>query len=135
MGRVVDKWMACMVVMVTGVAVADLERLDSTQFEYKYEMNALPTAEDLDNSGAVDFTGDGSWTTLAKGAMTMDMTAGSKYLMSAAATGTAGDAWRTLGATTGGTGYTIETLLKVDSQTQTSDKYALNLQASTFNTR
>jgi len=114
-------------------AFANLERKDSKEFAYKYEMNALPTAEDLDNSGAADFTGNGTWTTLSNGAMIMNMSGGGKYLNSDAASGTAGDAWLSLDATsaTGGTGYTIETLLKIDSQ---SDKYAFNLQASTGDT-
>jgi len=112
----------------------DLPRLDSSQFGYKYEMNALPTAEDLDGSGAVDFTGgsDLSWLSLSGGAMTMNMSAGGQYLMSAATRGTAGDAWRVMDPTsaTGGTGYTIETLVKIVSQ-ETGVNYALNLQAST----
>ena len=113
--------------------LADLERKDSTEFEYKYEMNALPTAEDLDSSGAVDFTGSDSWTTLSNGAMAMDMTGGGKYLISDKANGTDGDAWRVMNATSGsgGTGYTIESLLKIDSQVSGA-KYALNLQASTW---
>ncbi len=116
-------------------AASDLPQRDSTLFEYKYEMNALPTAEDVDNSGAVDFTGSGSWTTLSAGTMVMDMTAGSKYLNSDQGNGTAGDAWRTMGATsaTGGSGYTIETLLKIDSQSS-GVNYVMNLQASTGDT-
>lgn len=118
-----------------GVALADLPRLDSAQFAYKYEMDALPTAEDVDSSGAVDFTGGGSWTTLSNGAMAMDMTAGGKFLNSDQPNGTAGDAWRILNATsaTGGSGYTIETLLKIDSQVS-GVKYVMNLQASTGDT-
>ena len=132
MKRVADKCMACMVAVVAGVAVADLPRLDSSQFDYKYEMNALPTAEDMDNSGANDFTGSGDWTTLESGALKMDMTAGGKYLISDKTVGTAGDAWLGMGATsaTGGSGYTIETILKIDSQVS-GIQYAFNLQAST----
>jgi len=48
--------------------LADLERKDSSQFDYKYEMVALPTAEDLDGSDANDFAGFGSWLTLGTGA-------------------------------------------------------------------
>jgi len=132
MRRVADKCIAYMVAVVTGVAVADLPRLDSSQFEYKYEMNALPTAEDIDNSGANDFTGSGDWTTIESGALKMDMTAGAKYLVSDKAVGTAGDAWIKMGATsaTGGTGYTIETILKIDSSVSGAT-YVMNLQAST----
>lgn len=115
-------------------ASADLPRRDSTQFECKYEMDALPTAEDADGSGAADFTSSSAaaWLSLSAGAMTMDMTSGGQFLMSSAARGAAGDAWLDLGATsaTGGSGYTIETLLKIDSQAS-GTTYALNLQAST----
>ena len=118
-----------------GQGVADDQpRRDSSQFEYKYEMNALPTAEDIDGSGAVDFTSspDQSWLSLSGGAMAMDMTDGAKYLMSAAARGNAGDGWLVMGATsaTGGSGYTIEALVKIVSQ-EANVSYALNLQAST----
>ncbi len=118
-------------------AASDLPQLDSTQFAYKYEMDAKPTAQDFDNSGAVDFTGDTatSWLSISNGAMVMDMTAGGKYLVSDKANGTAGDAWLTMGATsaTGGSGYTIETLLKIDSSVSGVD-YVMNLQASTGDT-
>lgn len=116
------------------IVSADIQRMDSTEFEYKYEMDAKPTEQDLDGSGAYDFTGDTdpSWLSLTNGAMTMNMAAGGKYLISSAARGTVGDAWIDMGATsaTGGSGYTIETLLKVDSQ-ESGATYALNLQAST----
>ena len=116
-------------------AAAELPRKDSAEFAYKYEMNALPTAEDIDNSGADDFTGSGDWTTLESGALKMDMTAGGKYLISDKTVGTAGDAWLGMGATsaTGGTGYTIETLLKIDSSVS-GVTYVMNLQASTGDT-
>ena len=118
-------------------AFADLPTLDSSQFECQYEMNALPTAEDMDNSGAVDFTSSvaTSWLSLSNGAMTMDMTSGGQYLMSAAARGTAGDAWVNLDPTsaTGGSGYTIEALLRIDSQVS-GTTYALNIQACTRDT-
>ncbi len=118
-------------------AAADLSVLDSSQFECKFEMNALPTAEDVDNSGAVDFTSstDATWLSLSAGTMTMNMTSGGQYLMSAAANGAAGDAWVNMNPTsaTGGSGYTIEALLKIDSQVS-GTKYALNLQAGTHDT-
>lgn len=108
--------------------LADLERRDSSQFDYKYEMVALPTAEDLNGSGAVDFTGAGSWLTLGSGAdvgtVLMNIN-GSQNLNSSAATGTAGDAWLTLG-TTAKTGYTIETRLKVTSCRGTAGTLLLN---------
>lgn len=126
--------LACLVAIP---AAADLPRRDSSQFECKFEMNALPTAEDVDNSGAVDFTSstDATWLSLSAGAMTMNMTSGGQYLMSAAANGEVGDAWVNMNPTsaTGGSGYTIEALLKIDSQVS-GTKYALNLQAGTQDT-
>lgn len=122
-------------VAATSAGALALETKDSSQFEYKYEMNSLPHTEDLDNSGAVDFTGGAGWTSLSNGAMIMDMTAGGKYLNSDQTNGVAGDAWRTLNATsaTGGTGYTIETLQKIDSQSS-GVSYVMTLQASTWDT-
>ena len=122
------------IALAAATAAADLPRKDSAEFDYKYEMNALPTAEDVDGTGAVDFTSstNSAWTSISAGAMDMDMTSGGQYLMSAGAVGSAGDAWLTMGATsaTGGSGYTIETLLKIESQVANTT-YALNLQAST----
>ena len=116
-------------------ATAELPRLDSSQFDYKYEMIALPTTEDLDGGGAVDFTGAGSWLTLGTGSDvgTIAMTiSGSQNINSASQAGSAGDIWQSMGATVaadGGTGYTIETRLKVSESTGT--KGALVLNAST----
>ena len=49
---------------------ADLERKDSSQFDYKYEMLKLPTAEDIDGNGKYDFIGGGDWLELCSGANT-----------------------------------------------------------------
>jgi len=118
-------------------AASGITALDSSQFDYKYEMDEKPTEQDLDNSGAYDFTGDtsSSWLSLSNGAMTMNMTSGGQYLMSAATSGTAGDAWLNLNPTsaTGGSGYTIEALIRIDSQVS-GVTYALNLQAGTSDT-
>lgn len=117
-------------------AAADLPRLDSSQFDYKYEMIALPTAEDIDGSGAVDFTGSGTWCTLGTdadiGTIAMNITGGQNINSGASAIGSAGDGWRKMGATTaanGGTGYTVEVRLKVTEST--GSKGALVLNAST----
>ena len=112
-------------VVAAARAKADIPRLDSSQFECKFEMNALPTAEDLDGSGANDFTGSGTWTTLGSGALKMVMTGG-QYLVSDKDHGTAGDAWHVMAPSSGvnGTGYTIEALVKIEVQ---SAKYAFNI--------
>ena len=123
--------------LATTATAAELPRLDSSKFAYKYEMIALPTAEDLDGTGANDFTGAGSWITLGSGAnvgtISMSITTGTQNINSGATSiGTAGDGWRKLGATTaanGGTGYSVEVRLKVTESTGT--KGALVLNAST----
>ena len=119
MARVADKCMACMVAMVTGVAVADLPSLDSSRFDYKYDMIVLPSAQNLDNDGAVDFTlSDASKFSLGTGvnygSMQIDTSDGGKYLLSGADAGSAGGAWRNYGVSKS-TGYTVETRLKITS--------------------
>ncbi len=121
--------------LATTATAADLPRLDSSQFDYKYEMLERPDQQDLDGGGAVDFTGAGTWLTLGTGSDvgTIAMTiSGSQNINSAAQAGSAGDIWQSMGATVaadGGTGYTIETRLKVSESTGT--KGALVLNAST----
>ena len=39
---------------------SDLPFLDSSKFDFKYEMDVLPTFADLDDNGIVDFTGGGN---------------------------------------------------------------------------
>ncbi len=119
----------------TITAFADLSPLDSAQFDYKYEMLKLPTAENLDGSSAYDFTGgsDMTWCTLGTGAdigtVLMDMSKGNKSFTSSAAVGSAGDLWKTMNATHG-TGYTIETRLKVSDVTGTAGAFFLNASLS-----
>lgn len=108
-----------------------IEARDSSQFTHKYEMLKLPTAEDLDQSGANDFTGikDGAtWCTLGTGSNTGTVfmaISGGQNLTSSAANGTAGDVWQNLGVTAA-SGYTIETRLKVTSCTGTAGTLLLN---------
>ena len=109
-------------------AEANLPRLDSALFDYKYDMVKLPTEEDLDASGANDFTGSGTWSTLGTGTNvgTVLMTInGGQNFISDKAVGTAGDAWRSLGATSD-SGYTIETRLKVTACTGNNGALLLN---------
>ena len=115
-------------VAATCTAFADLERKASSEFTHKYEMIKLPTAEDVDGSGANDFTGNGDWCKLGSGADvgTCFMTIkGGQNFTSSAASGTAGDAWLRLGATAA-SGYTIETRLKVTACTGTAGTLLLN---------
>ena len=108
-----------------------IEARDSSQFTYKYEMLKLPTAEDLDQSGANDFTGinaNATWCTLGTGSNTGTVVmaiSGGQNLTSSAAKGTAGDVWRDLGVTAA-SGYTIEARLKIASCTGTAGTLLLN---------
>lgn len=112
-------------------AFADLEQRDSSQFTHKYEMLKLPTAEDVDGSGAYDFTGinaNATWCTLGTGSNTGTVymaISGSQNLTSSANNGTAGDVWKNLGVTAA-SGYTIETRLKVTACTDTAGTLLLN---------
>ena len=101
---------------VTVCAVGDLPVLDSSKFDFKYEMDVLPTEQDLDGDGYKDFTGGGDWLTLAGGGIArFDMSASTAYIQSAAAAGTPGGVWRSY-APTVASGYTVEFRMKVLSQ-------------------
>ena len=100
---------------------ADLECKDSSKFDYKYDMIVLPSAQNLDNDGAVDFTlSDKSKFSLGTGvnygSMQIDALDGSKFLMSGADAGSEGGAWRNSGISKS-TGYTVETRLKITDTT------------------
>lgn len=102
-------------------ACADLPRLDSSQFDYKYDMIVLPSTQNLDNDGAVDFTlSDSSKFSLGTGvdygSMAIDASDSSNYFMSGADAGAAGGAWRNSGISAA-TGYTVEARLKITDTT------------------
>ncbi len=110
---------AAAVVHAATSAVADLATRDSSLFDYKYDMIVLPSAQNLDNDGAVDFTlSDASkfslGTSVDYGSMVIDTLDGSKFLMSGADAGSAGGAWRNSGISAA-TGYTVEARLKITS--------------------
>ena len=119
------------IALVATNAAADLPRKDSTEFDYKYEMNALPTAEDFDHDGVVDFTdnkpGD-NWISLLNGYAIFDCSQQNRYIGSAAAAGAAGGAWQRAGITAQ-TGFTVETRLRVTSEFN-GIKYSFCVQAS-----
>ena len=107
---------------------AKMPKLDSSAFDFKYEMEALPTAEDLDNDGNPDFTKwlNGSSTLSADvGCALFDTRAdGGGFLQSE--NGTTG-AWARYGATSA-TGFTVEA--RIALRQHTSGQYALGLAAS-----
>lgn len=123
-------------VAATCTAFADLERKDSSEFDYKYEMIKLPTAEDIDGNGKYDFIGGGDWLELCSGAnigaCSMVISGSQSLKADAGNAEDAGGVWRKMNATTGadgGTGYTVEVRLKVTEST--GSKGALLLNAST----
>jgi len=99
-------------------AASDLPQRDSTTFDFKYEMESLPTEEDLDEDGFVDFTMNNSdWLgKTTQGFSVFDCSQSSRYIMSGAAGGEAGGAWQRYGVTAQ-TGYTIEIRLRVTAET------------------
>ena len=107
-------------VAATCTAFADLERKDSSEFDYKYEMIKLPTAEDVDGSGNYDFTGSGTLGTGANtGTISMSIAANTSLKADADAVGKNGDVWRKMNAGVGAdkSGYTVEVRLKVTKST------------------
>ncbi|MBQ8125999.1 MAG: hypothetical protein IJ173_08990 [Kiritimatiellae bacterium] len=129
--RLIPILTAALAAGTTFTAFADLEQRDSSQFTHKYEMLKLPTAEDVDGSGAYDFTGinaNATWCTLGTGSNTGTVymaISGGQNLTSSANNGTAGDVWKNLGVTAA-SGYTIETRLKVTACTGTAGTLLLN---------
>ena len=112
--------LACLIA-ATSAAMADIPRLDSSEFDYKYDMIVLPSTQNLDNDGAVDFTlSDANKISLGTGvnygSLVIDASAGSKFLMSGADAGSAGGAWRNSGISAA-TGYTVEARLKITDTT------------------
>lgn len=113
-------------------AFADLQQLDSAQFDYKYDMFQSPVAEDLDGDGYKDFAGGGSWLTVGTGVSTgtVSMVVTGSQLLKADAGNTTSDGcvWRKMNATAGagGTGYTVEARLKVTESTGSIGGFLLN---------
>ena len=107
-------------VAAASAAFADLTPLDSSQFDYKYEMLVRPDQQDLDGGGANDFTGWSAAFSLGTGedvgSIKIDASSNGKYLLSNQAVGTAGDGWRSLGASSSD-GFTIEARVKITACT------------------
>ena len=94
-------------------AVSDLPVLDSSKFEFKYEMDVLPTEQDLDGDGYKDFIGGGAWLTLqGNGTARFDMHDNANYIKSDTAVGHDGCVWQRY-APRSDTGYTVEVRMRV----------------------
>ncbi len=109
-------------------AARDLPLRDSSTFDFKYEMESLPTEEDLDGDGFVDFTINNGieWLTIPNntGYAIFDCSSTSRYIMSGAAPGGAGGAWQAYGPTSQ-TGYTIELRLRMTADGGTTAAFCL----------
>lgn len=113
---------ACVVAAATSSTVADLPRLDSSQFDCKYEMVNLPSNEDIDGDGDADFKlelrGAASFAPgsgVDTGSVMMNATnandSASRFI-SDAEPGSPGSVWRSYGIHSDD-GYTIEARLKI----------------------
>ena len=110
-GRIWRVSLVCLFAPVVACAAGTgLPRLDSAQFDFKYEMEVLPSAEDLDGDGTFDFTQTvtgGASMNAVYGLVVFDGRNGNCYINSEA-----GGAWRNSGIDSE-TGYTIEVRMMV----------------------
>lgn len=115
-----------LVVMLSGMASVafaepDLPTRDSSRFDFKYEMDVLPTDADLDGDGYKDFLyvgDDGSWMTPQQGGVVrFDMSGGTYYIRSDQDPGAHGCVWRRY-APSVAEGYTVELRMRIVSQNQ-----------------
>ena len=114
MKRLLSFCAAVVVGLVFGAA-SDLQQRDSSMFDFKYEMESLPTAQDLDGDGLADFkpyNGDTWLTASGLGYAIFDCSQPNRYIGSDTASGTVGGAWQGYGASEQ-TGFTFETRLRV----------------------
>ena len=108
-------------------AASDLPQRDSSTFDFKYEMEFLPTVEDLDGDGFNDFTinnGETWLTASGYGYATFECSQPNRYIGSDAAGGTAGGTWKGYGASAQ-TGFTIETRLRVTAESGITSAFCL----------
>ena len=110
--------MVAIALITTSSATATVtDSLDSTSFDWQYEFDVLPSAQDLDSNGVADFGLNGDAGTLnGDGTWSMDTSAGStvnSFFMASAADqiwAQSGISWET--------GYTIEARIRVNSTNQ-----------------
>ena len=115
------KWLWFCVAVAAGAvfgAASDLPRLDSSAFDLKYEMEVLPTAEDLDGNGFLDFGNNGkdtTWLSPKDGYVNFDCSSANNYVGCEVSADADGDVWRRYGPTSQ-TGFTVETRLRVTDE-------------------
>lgn len=94
------KWLWFCVAVAAGAvfgAASDLPRRDSSAFDLKYEMEVLPTAEDLDGNGFLDFGYNGkdtTWLSPKDGYVNFDCSSANNYVGSDVGADADGDVWR-----------------------------------------
>lgn len=123
--------LAALAAAATESLAARMPKLDSFAFDFKYEMEALPAAEDLDNDGAPDFAsrvyGNSTLSTGGYGYAIVDTRPnGGGYAYLQSANGSAG-VWDRYGVTAA-TGFTVEARISV--RDHPSGQYAICLAAS-----
>ena len=109
-------------------ALPRLPRLDSSQFDYKYEMESYLTSEDIDGDGSYDFTANGNVTVECHYGYVDAKFSGNTFYRSEADNGD-GCAWRKFVSTLGNDGYTIELCARVNYVGQ-NNTWAFALSAS-----
>ena len=116
------------IAVVTAFGAAnDLPKRASTTFDFRYEMEVLPTTEDLDGDSSLDFTQSGTPALeSSKGNALFDGREGNCYIQSHQDSGQ-GNVWNRYGVTSQ-TGFTIEARIRVS--VHASAKYAFALAAS-----
>ena len=109
--------------LIIGAAIAvaadqgwavNLPRLDSSKFDFCYEMMESPTEQDLDNDGVADMisAGGGGFKGVDNGYGILNCWTVGGYFGSDKSAGSAGGVWQRYGITAA-TGFTIETRLRV----------------------
>ena len=101
-----------------------LPRLDSSQFDYKYEMEELPSSQDLDGDGFNDFKIESAPNiSLSDGFASIDGRTANAWLVSES--GDEGNAWTRYGVNLG-TGFTVEARISVRHHVAGSYAFALS---------
>lgn len=111
-------------------ATADLPVLDSSKFDYKYDMIVLPSAQNLGTDGAYDFKLSDSTkfslgTGLNYGSMAIDASSTSAFIISGEDAGSDGGEWRNSGISAA-TGYTVEVRLKITAVSGSAGAIVVN---------
>ena len=115
-------------VWACGVRATEMPGLDSSQFEFRYEMEVLPMTQDLDGDGLDDFmmnNAANNWLKTQDGYVEFACTNVNNYIGSNSAnTDAPKGVWYKYGVTRE-TGFTIETRLRIRGDSGTSAAFCL----------